>query len=266
MTRTVVFIHGAWVTPACWDPFRGWFDARGYRCLAPAWPGRDRPIEEIRRDPSPLLGLGIGEIADHYERIVRELDEPPILIGHSFGGLIVQILLDRGLGVAGVAIDSAPPKGIFPYQPTSFRSLFSVLLTPFVWRKVVRWSFARFRYGFVNTLPLAEAQAAYERHVTPETGRIFFQGAIAPFSRHSPTRVDFRNATRAPLLLIAGEADHIVPARMNRANLRAYAGSPAVTDFRSFPGRSHWTIAQPGWEDVAGFIAEWLKGRGLGTD
>jgi pimeloyl-ACP methyl ester carboxylesterase len=265
MSRTIVFIHGAWVTPACWEPMVGWFEARGYRCLAPAWPGKDRPIEEIRRDPSPLLGLGVGEIVDHYEKIVRDLDAPPILIGHSFGGLFTQILLDRGLGAAGVAIDSAPPKGVFAYQPTSFRALLSVLLTPFVWRKVVRWSFARFRYAFVNTLPLADARAAYERHVTPETGRIFFQGAMAPFSPNSPTRVDFRNATRAPLLLIAGEKDNIVPAVIIRRNHRKYASSAAVTDFRAFPGRAHWIIAQPGWEEVAGFIGEWLEGRGLGS-
>jgi pimeloyl-ACP methyl ester carboxylesterase len=264
MTRTIVFIHGAWVTPACWEPMVGWFEARGYRCLAPAWPGKDRPIEEIRRDPSPLLGLGVGEIVNHYDAFVRGLDEPPILIGHSFGGLFTQILLDRGLSAAGVAIDSAPPKGVFAYQPTSFRALLSVLLTPFVWRKVVRWSFARFRYAFVNTLPLADAQAAYGRHVTPETGRIFFQGAMAPFSPGSPTRVDFRNPTRAPLLLIAGEKDNIVPAAVIRRNYRKYAGSAAVTDFRAFPGRAHWIIAQPGWEEVVGFIGEWLEGRGLG--
>lgn len=258
MSRTIVFIHGAWVTPRCWDPFKDYFEARGFDCLAPAWPGKDRPIEAIRADPSPLAGLGIGEIADHYEHLIRALPEPPILIGHSFGGLIVQILLDRGLGVAGVAIDSAPPRGIWAFEPTAIRALASVLLTPLGWRRVVRWSFERFRYGFVHPLPLVEARAAFETQVTPESGRIFFQGAVALLSPGSPTRVNFRNASRAPLLLIAGGIDRIVPAVINRRNHRAYRDSPARTDFREFPGRAHWIIAQEGWDEVAAFAAGWL--------
>jgi hypothetical protein len=149
MSQTVLFIHGGWVTPSCWDPFGSFFEASGYRCLAPAWPSKDRSVEAIRADPSPLAGLGIGEIVDHYDRIVRELDEPPILIGHSFGGLFVQLLLDRGLGAAGVAIDSAPPKGVFVFDPTSLLSVGRILLIPFGWRKVVRWTFTEFRYAFV---------------------------------------------------------------------------------------------------------------------
>ncbi|HEX5588946.1 MAG TPA: alpha/beta hydrolase, partial [Candidatus Limnocylindrales bacterium] len=134
MATTVVFVHGGWVTPACWDRFVPYFEARGYRCLAPAWPGKDRPIEEIRSDPSPLAGLGIREIVDHYATVVRGLDEPPILVGHSFGGLFVQLLIDRGLGAAGIAIDSAPPKGIFAFEPTALVSLGRILAIPFGWR------------------------------------------------------------------------------------------------------------------------------------
>jgi len=259
MPATVVFIHGAWVTPRCWDLFKGRFEGLGYECIAPAWPGKDRPVAAIRQDPSALAGLGIGEIAAHYEQIVRALPEPPILVGHSFGGLIVQILLDRGLGVAGVAIDSAPPKGVWAFEPTAIRSLASVLLTPFAWRRVVRWSFARFRYAFVHPLSLVEARAAYETQVTPETGRIFWQGAVALVSPRSPTRVDFANASRAPLLLVAGGVDRIVPAVINRRNFRAYRHSPARTDFREFPGRSHWIIAQEGFDEVATFVAGWLE-------
>jgi pimeloyl-ACP methyl ester carboxylesterase len=170
----------------------------------------------------------------------------------------VQILLDRGLGVAGVAIDSAPPKGVWAFEPSAIRSLASVLLTPFGWRRVVRWSFARFRYAFVHPLPLVEARAAYETQVTPESGRIFFQGAVSAVSPGSPTRVDFRNASRAPLLLVAGEVDRIVPAVINRRNHRAYRRSPARTDFCEFPGRAHWIIAQEGWDEVASFVATWL--------
>src|SRR4051794_31074060 len=267
MRRTVVFIHGAWVTPTCWERMLPWFEARGYRCIAPAWPGKDRPVEAIRADPSPLRGLGVGEIVDHYEQLVRSLGdpEPPILVGHSFGGLFTQILLDRGVGAAGVAIDSAPPRSVWPFELSAFRALAGALLRSAFGTRVVRWSFGEFRYGFVHTLPEQEAREAYDRHVVPESGRIFFQGAMAPVNPRSPTRVDFSNATRAPLLLLAGEKDHVVPPVVNRRNHRAYARSGARTDFREFPDRVHWILAQDGWQEVAEHIDGWLDGLGLGS-
>jgi pimeloyl-ACP methyl ester carboxylesterase len=151
-SRTIAFIHGGWLTPTCWDSFVSFFESKGYRCLAPAWPGKDRPVEAIRADPSPLAGLGMGEIIDHYDRIIRGLDDPPILIGHSFGALFVQVLLDRGLGSAGIAIDSAPPKGVFALHPASLLAVGRILLIPFGWRKVVRWTFTEFRHAFVDVL------------------------------------------------------------------------------------------------------------------
>ncbi|MBI2781721.1 MAG: alpha/beta hydrolase [Chloroflexi bacterium] len=263
MTRTIVFIHGAWVTGDCWDRFVPFFEAKGYRCLAPSWPGKDRPVEAIRTDPSPLAGLGIGEIVDHYARMMEGLDEPPILIGHSFGGLFTQLLLDRGLGVAGIAIDSAPPKGVWAYEPTALRSLITTLLQWRVWRKVVRWKYSNFRYAFVHTLSEAAAHAAYDRYVIPESGRIFFQSAVALLSPKSPIKVNFANGARAPLLLIAGAKDRIVPPVINRRNHRAYAKSGARTDFREFPDRTHWIIAQDGWQEVAEHAAGWLANLGL---
>lgn len=265
MTRTVVFIHGAWVTADCWDKFVPYFEAKGYRCLAPSWPGKERSVEAIRADPSALAGVGVGEIVAHYEAIIRGLDEPPILIGHSFGGLFTQILLDRGLGAAGIAIDSAPPRGVWAYEPTALRALLTTLLHWRVWRKVVRWKYSNFRYAFVHTLTDAEARAAYDRYVIPETGRIFFQSATAMLDRSSPIRVDFSNGSRAPLLLIAGAKDRIVPPVINRRNHRAYAKSGARTDFREFPDRTHWIIAQDGWDEVAEHAAAWLANLGLGA-
>jgi pimeloyl-ACP methyl ester carboxylesterase len=259
LPRTVVFLHGAWVTPACWDPFVALFKARGYRCLAPAWPGKDRPIDAIRADPSALAGLGIAEIVADYERVIRALDEPPLLVGHSFGGLFVQILLDRGLGAAGVAIDPAPPRGVVVFEPSAFRSLIGVLVTPRGWRKVVRWSFERFRYAFVHTMPEADARAAFATQVIPETGRVFFQGALSMLDRHSPATVRFGNLDRAPLLIVAGAADRIVPASVVRRTFRKYTKAAAITDYREFPGRTHWIIAEPGWEEVATAAAEWLE-------
>ena len=146
MDRSIVFIHGAWVTPLCWEPFVAYFEKEGYRTVGPAWPGKEASVEEQRRSPSAaLLGLGIREIVDHYEAIIRRMPAPPILIGHSFGGLFVQILLDRGLGRAGVAIDSAPPKGVFAFYPTAFRSLGRVLTTWKGWQRVLRMPFDDFR-------------------------------------------------------------------------------------------------------------------------
>ena len=257
-SKTIVLVHGAWVTPLCWENFKGYFESRGYTCLAPAWPYKDRSVEELRRNPDPNLGhLGLIEIVDHYDRIIRKLDAPPILVGHSYGGLFVQMLLDRGLGTAGVAINSAPPKGVLPFYPSVLRANSGVLTTFGGWHKILRQSFKEFQYAFVNALPESEQRAAYDRFVVPETGRIFFQSAFALFN--VATQVDFRNCRRAPLLLVAGSADHIVPAAMNRANFSKYKSSSAITEYKEFTGRCHWIIAQPGWEEVADFVAQWLK-------
>jgi pimeloyl-ACP methyl ester carboxylesterase len=259
MEKTILFIHGAWVTPLCWDKFIPFFQEKGYRCLAPAWPYKDKPVEELRKNPPKgLAGLGVKEIVDHYDSIIRGLEEPPVLIGHSFGGLFVQMLLDRGLGRAGVAIDSAPPKGVLPLQWSALKSNIGILLTPQGSKSIVHMSFENFQYAFVNGLPVEQQQAAYEQQVIPDTGRIFFEAGLALFDRSNAVKVNFKNPDRAPLLMIAGEADHVVPAAMNRANFAKYRRSKARTDFKEFPGRVHWIIAQDGWKEVAGYIFEWL--------
>jgi pimeloyl-ACP methyl ester carboxylesterase len=260
MTKTILFIHGAWVTPHCWDPFISYFEQQGYTCLAPTWPHKDKSVEELRRNPpAELAGLGVQEIVDHYAAIVKAQEEPPILIGHSFGGLFTQILLDRGLGAAGVAIDPAPPKGVLALQPTVLKSLSGVLFTWRGWRKIVRWSFEEFQYAFVHTLPEQEQRAAYETHVVPETGRIFFQDGFSLLAPSSPVKVDFQNSTRAPLLLIAGAEDQIVPHSVVKSTYQKYRSTPARTDFLTFEKRTHWIIAQGGWEEVATAIENWLK-------
>ncbi len=258
MSKTIVFIHGAWMTPLCWEDFSGFFMSRGYTCLAPAWPYRDRPIAELRANPpAKLAGLGLASIVEHYVRIVAEFPEPPVLIGHSFGGLLVQLLLDRGLGRAGVAIDSAPPRGILITQPSAIKANAGVLFKRGAHRAIVHLTFEQFRYGFMHSSTEADARAAYERHVVPETGRIFFQEALAALDRRSPTRVNFGNDNRPPLLLIAGQKDHLVPAAITRANYHKYM-SKSVTDFEEFVGRTHWIIAQPGWEQIASYISQWI--------
>jgi pimeloyl-ACP methyl ester carboxylesterase len=256
----ILFIHGAWVGPSCWNDFAAHYAKQGLRTLAPGWPEEDRPYEALRASPSEALArIGVQEIAAHYERILRAMPRQPLLIGHSFGGLIVQILLDRGLGSAGVAIHSAPPRGIFP-TPQAVRSSLGPLLSWMGWRRVLTIPYDSFVHGFVHELPEPERKRAFEAHVLPTPGRPFFQLAFAPFIR--ATHINYRNPKRAPLLLMAGAIDRTVPAALNRANHRAYAGSGAVTEWLELPHRSHWVIAEPGWEEVADRSLDWARKRG----
>lgn len=200
------------MTLLCWKQFSLFFEERGYHCLAPSWPYKNMPIEKLRNHPAQELArLGVTEIVDHYARIIQALDKPPILIGHSFGGLFVQMLLDRGLGKAGVAINPAPPKGVLPLTWSTIKSNAGVLFKWMAWKRIVYLSFEEFQYAFVNTLPLAEQKIAYDTHVVPETGHIFFQAALAPLDSHGAVQVAFHNGERSPLLLIAGAQDHTVP-------------------------------------------------------
>jgi pimeloyl-ACP methyl ester carboxylesterase len=254
--RPVVFIHGAFLSAESWDPWRERFAARGYRSVAPAWPFLDHSVEELKRGADGRFGkLGIGEIVDNYASIVREFETEPILIGHSFGGLFVQLLLDRGLGAAGVAIDPAPPKGVLP-GPNAVRASLPVLLGWNSWQSVRPMSFKTFQWGWVHTLGEAEQRAAFDEHVIPTSGRLFLQALLAPLT--NVTRVNYRNGRRAPLLIIAGQLDRTVEASMNLANYRRYARSEAVTDYREFPGRTHWICRQPGWEEVADHVLDWI--------
>lgn len=255
MFHTIVLIHGAWMNPESWQGWADFYRSRGYEVVAPAWPYDDRPVAELRASPAPeLADVGVPEIVAHYEAIVRALPEPPLLVGHSFGGLFVQMLLDRGLGVAGVAIDPAPAKGINP----SFQALRAALPVVSRWgaaKKVVPMSFEDFQWGWVHTLPLDEQRALYDRYVVPTPGKVYVQGARAPFT--DTMAVDFKNANRAPLLLIAGEEDRTVTAGMVRATYEKQKGSGAPTELRTFPGKTHWIIGQEGWEDIAALTLDW---------
>jgi pimeloyl-ACP methyl ester carboxylesterase len=247
------------MTPRSWDPFRGFCEQRGYRVLAPPWPRLEGEVEEIRRDPSAMAGLGMTEIVDSYEHVIRTLDEPPIIIGHSFGGLFVQMLLDRGLGAAGIAIDAAAPKGVWRLPFSQIRALSPVLLNPANVRRAVALSFEQFQYAFANTMTEREAREAFQLNAVPAPGRIVFQAGLANLNPRAASKVDYRNDRRAPLLLVAGGEDHIVPASVDRATLRKYRHSTARTDFVEFPGRSHLIVAQTGWEEVAEHALSWAQ-------
>jgi pimeloyl-ACP methyl ester carboxylesterase len=260
-TKTILLIHGMFMTPRSWEPFRGYYEARGYRVLTPPWPRMKGEVEDIRRDPSALNGLGTIEIVDHYENIVREQDQPPIIMGHSVGGLFVQMLLDRGLGAVGVGIDAAAPKGVLRLPWAQIRSLSPILLNPANNRRTVMLTFAQFRYAFANTLDDVEAMKVYQRNAIPVPGRLVFQAGLANLNPRAATRVNYRNDERAPLLLIAGSEDHTVPASVDRSTFRKYRYSTAITDFKEFPGRSHLTVAEEGWEEVAEYALAWANDR-----
>ncbi|MFD7474148.1 alpha/beta hydrolase [Streptomyces sp. NPDC059837] len=253
----VVLIHGLWVTPRSWEHWVEYYKSQGLQVSAPAWPGLEGEVEDLRANPSAMAGIGLQQVVDHYDAIIREMEQPPLLIGHSFGGTIVQLLLDRGLGSAGVAIDSAAVKGVLPLPFSTLRSTWPVLRNPANKGKAVGLSAKQFHYAFANTLSDAESLAAYERYHVPGPARVLFEGAFANFNSQAPTRVDFSNDRRAPLLFIAGGADHIVPPKVNRANARLYDKSTAITDYHEFAGRSHLTIGQDGWREVADFALTW---------
>jgi pimeloyl-ACP methyl ester carboxylesterase len=258
MPDTIVLIHGLWVTPRSWEEWIAHYEAKGYRVLAPAYPGLEVEVDALRDDPSPINDLTVEGVIDHYDRIVRELDEPPILIGHSNGGMIVQVLLDRGLGAAGVAIDSVPPEGV-PVVPFSqIRSLFPILRNPSNRNKPVGFTPAQFRYAFTNTLDDEAAARAYTRYAIPAPGSFVFIAATSNLKPgRAPHHVDFENHDRAPLLLIGGGQDHIMPASVTRSTFKHYRKSKAVTDIREYDDRSHWIIGEPGWEEIADGALDW---------
>jgi pimeloyl-ACP methyl ester carboxylesterase len=255
-SKTIVFVHGMYMTPLCWEQWVDRFQSKGYRCLAPAWPGRDQPVEVLRRrHPDPQFGrLTLTGVLEHLTQFIQQLDEKPILVGHSMGGLIVQLLLQKDLAAAAVALDSAPPFGVFTVKWSFLKSNWPHI-TPFAAQsRPIEMTFERFQYTFVNTLPLAEQRAAYERYVVPESRRVPRESLTA--------RIDFKQP-HPPLLLIAGSADHIIPASLNKSNYAKYRSSPSVTGFKEFAGRTHFIVGQQGWEEVADYVLGWLSDQAV---
>ncbi len=262
---TIVLIHGLWLTPRSWE---GWIDRyqkAGYNVISPSWPGLEGEVEAIRKDPSALKGLKLKTVVDHYDRIIRKLDTPPILMGHSFGGLIVQMLVDRGLGSAGILVDSAQTAGVPVLPFSTIRATLPILGNPFSYSRTTSLSPKQFNYAFTNELDAVESKKVYDRYSIPAANSILWDGALALLNPKASSKVDYKRTDRAPLLFIAGSNDHIVPPAINKGNLRKYVkNSTAVTDYREFPNRTHHTVGQKGWEEVADFAIQWANANARG--
>jgi pimeloyl-ACP methyl ester carboxylesterase len=251
---TIVLIHGLWLTPRSWEGWKQRYESRGYTVLAPAWPGVEVEVEALNADPSLVAGLDIEQIVDHYDKIVRNLDRPVVIMGHSFGGAFTQILLDRGLGAAGVGVSSATVKGILDLPWSTLKSSAPALLK--AKGKAVGLTPKEFHYAFANTLSQEESDKLHERYAVPGPTTVLHEGAFANFHRNAPTKVDFAREGRAPMLLIGFGEDHVIPAKVSRHQEAKYDDEVTITEFRLFEGRPHFPGA-PGWEEVADYALSW---------
>jgi len=253
---TIVLIHGLWMTPRSWEKWAERYESRGYKVLAPAWPGMEVEVEALNEDPSPIATLDVEQLVDHYEGIIRGLDSPPIIMGHSLGGTVTQLLLDRGLGAAAVGVASGTVKGVLDLPLSTLKSSSPVLLNPFNRGKAIPLDEKQFHYAFGNTMSQEESDAIYQRYHVAAAATVLFEVAFANLHFHAPTKVNFENDDRAPLLFIAFGEDHVVPPKASRHNAEKYEDAKAITEFKEFPGRPHFPGA-PGWEEVADYALTW---------
>jgi pimeloyl-ACP methyl ester carboxylesterase len=259
----VVFVHGLWLHAESWKPWVELFRQKGYEASAVSWPGDGPTTEATRKNPFAVAGYGVEEIAVHIAGQIKGLKAKPILIGHSFGGLLVQILLGRELGSAAIAIDPAPMRGVWELPISALKSAFPVLGNPANRKKAVSLTVEQFRYGFTNNVADDEAKRLYEKFAMPGPGRPLFQAATATFNPWSATRVNLTNAARGPLLLVSGEKDNTVPPVLVKSAMRRYRRSTAVTEIKEFAGRGHSLVIDSGWKEIADYSLAWLKGKQL---
>ncbi|MEO3779440.1 alpha/beta fold hydrolase [Micromonospora sp. B11E3] len=254
---TIVLLHGLWMTPRSWENWADRYRSRGFRVLTPAWPGMDREVEALREDPGPIASLTMDQIIDHHAAIIEKLPSPPIVMGHSFGGLFAQVLLDRGLGAVAVGVHPAPIKGVVRLPVSTLRAAYPVLRNPRNRHRAVPITPEEFRYAFGNTMSAEDSDRAWQRYAVPAAGHVLFEGAFANLNPDSAAGVDNGNNERGPLLLIGSDLDHVVPAAVVKAVAGLYQKSRAVTYYHGFPGRSHFTVGEPGWEQVADYALDW---------
>ncbi|QAY62525.1 alpha/beta fold hydrolase [Xylanimonas allomyrinae] len=256
----IVLIHGLWMTPKSWDTWAARFRAAGHEVIVPGWPGiDDRSPQDVRRDPSALRGIGLAQIVDHYERIIRALPAKPIIMGHSFGGLITQLLADRGLGVAYVGVAPGQPAGISTLPPSTAWTGAPILANPFGRKGAKPLSKRHFHFTFGNDLPRSESDRIWAEQAVNSYNRVFFEGVAGAIGGKGVTQADFARADRAPLLILTGDKDHVVPPAIGKAIVKKYraTSSPAVVEYREFTGRTHRLVSQDGWEEIADYALTW---------
>jgi len=251
-SKTIVFIHGLFMNPASWTNWVKYFEEKGFRCFTPAYPFHEGNPDTLRKNIKPELGkISFEQVVSMLSAYIDELSENPILIGHSIGGLAVQKLINSDKGVAGIAIDPAPPKGLFSFE-WSFLKANLPTINPLKGDSVFLPDLNWFHYAFCNTMTMEETQIEYNKYVVPESRN------IARSSTGPDGSIDF-SKPHNPLLIIAGEKDHIVPSSLNKKNFSAYTGNKSKIDFHEFPGRSHYICGQANWQEVAAFIGSWIE-------
>jgi len=247
----VVFVHGLWLLPSSWDRWRAAFEEAGFATLAPGWPDDPETVAEANAKPEVFAKKGIKDVADHFDAVIRKLDIKPAVVGHSFGGLLTQILAGRGLSAASVAIDPAPFRGVLPLPISALRAASPVLLNPLNVGRAVPLTYDQFRYAFANAVSEDEARELYDTYAVPAPGEPLFQAAFANFNPWTEDKVDTKNPARGPLLILDGELDHTVPWAIANASYNRQKRNPGVTEIVKVAGRGHALTIDSGWRDVA---------------
>jgi pimeloyl-ACP methyl ester carboxylesterase len=255
----VVFVHGLWLLPSSWDRWAEVFDEAGYAALAPGWPDDPETVAEANANPDAFANKTVGDLADHFAEVIGKLDRKPVVIGHSFGGLLAQILAGRGLSTATVAIDPAPFRGVLPLPISALRSASPVLSNPANRHRAVPLTYEQFRYGFANAVSEDEARKLYDEFAVPAPGAPLFQAATANFNPWTEAKVDHKNPERGPLLIISGEKDHTVPWAIANASFKKQKKNKGVTEIVEISGRGHALTIDSGWREVADKALDFVR-------
>jgi non-heme chloroperoxidase len=255
----VVFVHGLWLLPNSWDRWRTYFEEAGYTTVAPGWPDDPNTVEEANRHPDVMAHKTIGEIADHMEAVIKPLTRKPVIIGHSFGGLLTQILAGRGLAAVSVAIDPAPFRGVLPLPISALKSASPVIGNPANRGRAIPLTYEQFRYAFANAVTEDEARELYATYAVPGSGVPLFQAASANLNPWTQAKVKSKNPDRGPLLIIDGELDHTVPWSIANASYKKQKRNPGVTEIMMIPDRGHSLVIDHGWRDVADVALDFVR-------
>ncbi len=255
----VVFIHGLWLLPSSWDRWAAVFEEAGYSALAPGWPDDPETVEEANANPQAFAGKTVGQVADHFAEVIGSLERKPAVVGHSFGGLLAQILAGRGLAEVSVAVDPAPFRGVLPLPISALRAALPVLRSPANRKRAVALTYEQFRFAFANAVSEEEARELYRTFAVPAPGAPLFQAAMANLNPRTEASVDSANPDRGPLLIISGEKDHTVPWAIANASYKKQAHNPGTTEIIEIPGRGHALTIDSGWRKVADTALDFIK-------